>query len=403
MLVAGLAGAGWLVVGHIGGKSDFPFGVPFRATASPAGLLAPLVAVAALVGTCVPGPLARVYARLSWPLLATVGYLTALAWSLALLACRGVPGRGSPHDLTPLLADTARAGDHPLRLFRTAAHGDHPPGALLAVWLLRRLGADQPGRLAVAFCAVGALVVPLVLAAVRSLVGAERGLAPALALLPALAWAPQTVNTVPAALGAAVVTCGVVGSERRKPIGRTAPWALLTGLLLGLLALCSYLAPTLAVAVICTYFVRRQAALNLLTCLAALPPVALAAHWGFHWTNGLTAARHAARAGHSTGHSTSHQVLAALLVLLVAGGPALVAAGRGVFRTPGWPLLIGAAAGVICVLATGVGRADPGGALLPYVPWLVIAAVPARGASPPVRATGGGAAGIVLARLLYPW
>jgi methylthioxylose transferase len=90
-------------------------------------------------------------------------------------------------------------------------------------------------------------------------------------------------------------------------------------------------------------------------------------------------------------------------VLLVAGGPALVAAGRRVFRTPGWPFLVGAAAGVVLVLATGVGRADPGGALLPYVPWLVTAAVPARGGRPPVRATGGGAAGIVLARLLYPW
>jgi len=232
------------------------------------------------------------------------------------------------------------------------------------------------GALGLVVTAVGAAVVPLAAIAVRSLCHetAARRLVPVLALAPWSLWSAGCVDGVAAALTAAAVTLGVVGSEP----GRRTGWAVGAGLVLGATTLVSYGTAWLGVAVAATYFVRRRPLLNMITGLSLLVPLILARLAGFSWPDGLRVAQHAEAASRLGGEDAGRwlvRLVIAVAVLLVAGGPIFIRSARRIRMTPGWPFLVGAVPIVAFTVLFGLAGPDTARAWLPAYPWLAAAAL----------------------------
>ncbi|MEX5634543.1 hypothetical protein [Parafrankia sp. FMc2] len=376
----------------LGARSDHaaaPFQQAWRTPAvAPAVLLPILVAVVTLL-------LAGRSAHLRWSALLVGSFAGSLGWSLALATAAGPGLAGGLRPPAAYLVAADAVGDDPLAYLAswtsqvsdlgpgldgsgaTAGGGGqlagHPPGPVLLVWALDRLGVSGATALGLALTALTALSVPLVAIAVRSLCHetAARRAVPVLVLTPWALWAaasPHAVTVLPAAAALAV---GVVGCEpgRRWRL----LWALASGLLLGVTSLFDYPAVWLGVGVAAAYFVRRRPLMNVLTGLGALLPFWLFLAWGFSWSDGLAAARVDA------GIATMLAWLALdVVVVLLAGGPVLVRALRRLRLTPGWPFLVGAAAAALFSLCAGLAWGGAELSWLPLAPWLAVAALAPR-------------------------
>ena len=161
---------------------------------------------------------------------------------------------------------------------------------MLLLWALHRLGLTDRLTLGVLITALGALVTPLVLSGRPGRL--RRGRRPAgtrrcSSWRPYAVWVAVSVDVVVAVLGAAMVAMGVRASARARTGWRAGGWALACGVTLGVAALFSYAAPWLGLSVVCLYFARRRAFLNVATGLGALLPVLAAQVAGFSWIDGL--------------------------------------------------------------------------------------------------------------------
>ena len=374
------------------GTGAAPFLGSYHWRFTPASLLAPAVA-AGLLWLAARGW----HERARWPAVLVAGYAGALAWTLALAVGDGTAGLTRPlASPDGHLADVADVGDDPLAYFRdflqhtgdqSPATRGHPPGPLLLLWGLHRIGVTDRLALAVLVAALGALFVPLVLSAVRGVCGEIPGrrYAPVLALAPYAIWLAAGMDAVPAVLGAAMVAAGVRASDARRTGLRAAGWSVVAGLLLGTAALFSYAMPWLGLSVACLYFARRRAGLNLVTAAAALLPVGAAQLLGFGWVDGLLSALDDFATRVEPHRSVLWWSAISLVALVLAAGPPLYASLRKVRNTPGWPFLVGAGAAVVFSLAAGLARGGVEFAWLPFFSWLTVAAVaPERQAGPPV-------------------
>jgi methylthioxylose transferase len=399
------------------GSAGAPFLGRYRLQVGPGSLLAPAVAAAVLVGA------ARGWLqRCRWGALLGYGYAAALGWALALALVDGRAGLtralASPQEYP---ADVDAVGHRPLLFVHdftahagqlSVASRGHPPGPVLLLWGLQRVGVSHPTLLGLLITAIGALAVPLVLTAVRDVCGdaPARRYAAVLALAPYAVWVAVSMDAVVAALGAASLAAGVRASAHRRSGWPAATWALVAGLLAGVAALFSYSAPWLALSVVLLYFARRRPFLNLASGLGALVPLSAAEMAGFSWVDGLRVAH----ADWASRIEPYRSVLwwsgISLVALLLAAGPALVASLRKARNTPGWPFLVGAAIAVLFSMLAGLARGGVEHAWLPFFPWLTVAAVaPERPAGPPAPAPlllaglGAAVAVVVEAVLATPW
>lgn len=347
-------------------------------------LLAPAVAVVVLVAIG-----AGLVDRLPWWPLQIAAWIAAAAWAAAL----GLADGGEA------AADAVSGPDG-----TTAADGQAPGARLLLRWLGPL--ADASPELLVVVLAVGsALAVPFVSAAVHSLCGQvqARRLMPVLVLAPYAAWASTGVGGLVTTLCAAMLALGVMSGERGRGLRWQLPLAVASGLLLGFAALAWYGALILAVSLLSVYFVRRRALLIPLTAVAMLIPLWIAALAGYSWVDGFALA-----VPWSAGDTGRLVVLLAvdLTALLIVCGPAYVASMRKLRNTPGWPFLAGATAGLVFWAVTGLPATAPPDAWLPYLPWLLVAAVaPRRQAGKPVPVpvllVAAGAVVAVVLRILF--
>jgi hypothetical protein len=374
------------------GTAGAPFLGAYQLRLVPGTVLAPAVAAVGLALAA-----RRRLDRLPWPAVSAVGCLALFAWAVALALVDGAAGltRGLTTEDNRLI-DVDDVGGDPLRYLRTfAAHASlqalatrgHPPGPALLLWGLQRLGVTNHVALGLLVTAVAALLAPLVLSAVRGVCGEDeaRRFLPVLTLAPYAVWLAGGMDAVVATLGAAMVAAGVRASDHRRTGLRAAGWAMTSGVLLGVAAMFSYAVPWLGLSVVCLYFARRRAALNVLTGIGVLLPVAGVELLGFGWVDGLSAA-HADFAVRIGPHrSAVWWAGISLVALALAAGPPLYASLRKTRNTPGWPFLVGAGAAVLFSVAAGFARGGVEDAWLTFFPWLTVAAVaPQRQAGPPV-------------------
>jgi hypothetical protein len=409
----------WVMVrsGAALGTRSAPFLGSYRFALGFSSLLAPLVAAGVLLATA-----RGRFEHAGWTTVLVLGWAGAFAWALSLALVDGAAGlTRSLQSPDNYLTDVPNVGDDPSlflshytdnTLSLSAAARGHPPGPVLVLWALHRLGLTERLTLGLLVTAVGALVVPLVLTAVRSVCGelSARRFAPVLMVAPYAVWVAVSVDVVVAVLGAAMVAMGVRASEHSRRGWRAGGWAMACGLTLGLAAMFSYAAPWLGLSVVCLYFARRRAFLNVATGLGALITVLAAQLAGFSWLDGLNVARADYVARVEPNRSALAWSAISVVVLLLAAGPPLVRSLRRVRNTPGWPFLIGAGVAVAFSILAGLARGGAEAAWLPYFPWLTVAAIaPTRqGGEPaptPLLLIAGGSLTAILieAVLATPW
>lgn len=381
LVVAG-AVATWLAVraGADLGTASAPFLGRYRIEWGAATALAPLVAIAVIA-------IARRgwFHTAQWSIVLLASYCGLLSWACSLAFVDGAGGFTrallSPESY---LHDVTAVGDHPLAYLRgfidiagerSIASRGHPPGPVLLLWAAQKAGLTNHLVLGLAVTALGALVVPFVLSAVREVCGevAARSYAPVLILATWAVWLAVSIDALVAALGAAMVAAGVRATARHGV--RAGGWAFLAGLLLGTAALFSYAAAWLGLCVLCLNFARRRAALNWASGVGALVPVLAAWIAGFNWFDGLVSAH----SDFTTRVDPVRPMLPwlgiSLVALLLAVGPALVSSVRKMRNTPGWPFLVGAGAAVLFSLAAGLARGGVEHAWLAFFPWLTVGVV----------------------------
>ena len=412
-------GLTWLAVrsGAQLGTRSAPFLGSYRFAVGFATMLAILVAAAVIFGA----QHGR-FDKLPFRSVLAVGWATTFGWALSLALVDGAAGlTRSLQSPDNYLTDVPGVGDEPLAFIRTftehagqhsvAARG-HPPGPVLFLWALHRLGLTDRLALGVLIAALGALITPLVLSAVRGVCGelAARRYAPVLILAPYAVWVAVSVDVVVAVLGAVMVAMGVRASAHTRTGWRAGVWALGSGVTLGLAALFSYAAPWLGLSVVCLYFARRRAFLNVATGLGALLPVLAAQFAGFVWIDGLSVARADFAARVEPNRSAVWWGGISVVVLVLAAGPPLIRSLRRLRNTPGWPFLAGAGVAVAFSILFGLSRGGAEAAWLPFFPWLTVAAVaPRRQGGEPAPsplllvAVGALTAVVVEASLATPW
>lgn len=252
----------------------------------------------------------------------------------------------------------------------------HPPGPLLTFWALDRIGLGG-GGFAAAFCILaGAAAVPAAMITVRALVSESvaRRAAPFLATAPFVLW----IAAAPDAYFMGVTTWGVallaLAGTRRDRVGDGL--ALAAGLLLGWSCYLSYGLVLMAPIALTVVLVQRRIRPIVIGLIGVLIVVVLVTAGGFWWLDGVDRTRLRVRAGAAGTRPYEYFLFSDIAALGIAVGPATVAAlTRLSGRTRLWFLCAASGLAILVADLTGFFRGEVERIWLPFMPWLIIAAV----------------------------
>jgi len=324
------------------------------------------VVPAAVLGIVVIVLAPRLVARLRWWALLAATWTTVVAWSVALAAIDGATGftKGveSKHEYLPF----ARAiPDIPafLRSFTTElpqypTHVKaHPPGMVVLLALLDRVGLAGSGAVAGLYIAGGGIAVVAVLVITRIIAGEHtaRRAAPFLAAPPLAIWIATSADAFYAGVTIGAVALLAVSATRRGRGGIAIAAA--AGVLFGCALHLSYglvLAAPLAAAVL---IARRQVRPALGAAAGASIVAGIFLLLGFNWVAGLGATRDVYAAGVAAQRPAWYFVVGNLGALALAVGP-VVAAGATRVRGRLWWLVGAALVGVAAADLSGLSKAE---------------------------------------------
>ncbi len=390
-LGAAAVAAGLVAVAAVTGGLLYLAGRPVHASSAPlfahwvphAGPGTPLaVAVAVLVVRY--GPAAA--AAAPWRRMLIGGYLTSVAWILALALVdgwqRGVAGRlTTPHEY---LSEVDGVTDVPamvrgfsggiLDTWTTHVAG-HPPGALLVFVGLDRAGLGGGAWAALACVAASGLVAVAVPVTLRALGDepAARAAAPFLVLFPGAVWMGVSADGLFAGVTATGLALLAVGLSRRSW-----PAAFGAGVVLAAGAYLSYGLVLIAPLALAVVVAARRFAPLAWTVAGAATVVAAFTVAGFWWVDGYHLVRQRYYAGVASERPYAYWVWANLAALAVSTGPAVAPILRRAVRAAGRPaalLPLAAAAAVLAADLSGLSKAEVERIWLPFAVWLPAGAV----------------------------
>ncbi len=352
-----------------------------------------LAAVVLAVGAVTAGPL--IAARATWRMLLGASWAAGATWAVALAAGDGWRALTAPLESRyEYLAAVDRIGSthaflssftEQLATYPTHVKG-HPPGLVL---LLARLDDAGLGGSTVATAlviAVGALVAPATLVAVRAVADQRtaRLAAPYLAFTPAAVWVATSAD----AFFAGVTACGIAAvavAATREPRGgrgadrRADATAVAGGVLLGLALHLSYGAGPLGLLVAAVLIRRRAVRIGILAAAGTAAVFAIFLAAGFWWLGGVQATRVLYDAGVASRRPYADFLLINLAAFAIALGPAAVAGLARLRDRRVWVLSGGALAAVVFADLSGLSRGETERIWLPFVPWVLVATVALRG------------------------
>ena len=348
-----------------------------------------------------------------WLLLGAV--IAAMAWSISLGLADNVARlteqlRGKPDYARGLGA----IGDHPgnyLATFNERARGPsatvisrgypvhvqgHPPGAVVSLWALTKLGLDPiAGGVVLVWAGLAAGIVG-VLSSVRRLAGeaTARAATPFVVLLPGAVWS-HTFDTYFAGIGALAVMASVFAlvprSGNAEPDsvvrfeGASLRWALVSGVLFGYLALLSYGLVLLGLVPVVVALGRRRFWPLPVTGLTSFATMALPGAWGWNWFGGLATTHHQYVTTVASIRPFGYFLAGNLVTAACAVGPAVLAGFILVLRSPSrartgrWggagPLIIGAGGALLLADVSGLAKAEVERIFQPFYGWLALAGV----------------------------
>jgi hypothetical protein len=333
-------------------------------------------AVGIAVVTVGPG-IAR---RASWARVVVGSSITAAVWGVALALLDGANGIvGSVTLKNEYFLDVGRVGD-PLTFlrgftdhiaeYRIHVQG-HPPGFLLFLDALGRVGLGSPWVVAVIEIVAAASAVAAVLLAVREMAGepVARAAAPFVAVAPIAIWTTTSADAFYLGVGAWAVALVVLATGRT---GRAAAgYASVGGLLFGAVAFLSYGLVLLAVIPVGVAWHRRRLQ-SLVYAAGVGGSVFLAfALAGFWWLDGLAATHGRYVAGVASRRPYWPFLLANLACLGIALGPALPVALARLRDRRLWWLVGGALAAIGIAALTGLSKGEVERIWLPFTVWLL--------------------------------
>ncbi|MCZ7524957.1 MAG: hypothetical protein M5U14_00325 [Acidimicrobiia bacterium] len=356
-------------------------------------LLAPLAAAALVV---LVGP--RLASRRPWRVVLAGAVAATALWAVALALVDGVEGITRPLVLPgdEYLLDVpsvGSAGDF-LASFTDEIDGyvthvrSHPPGMLLLLWSMDRIGLGGTGWAAVLCIGGGAMAVAAVLVALRDVAGERlaRAAAPFVVLAPAALWIATTADAFFAGVGAWAVTLLVLATGRRD--GRGDLYAVGSGLLFGAALMLSYGLVLLALLPGAVALHRRRVRPLVLGAVAAVAVLAAFAVAGFWWPEGLRVTRREYLESVARTRPFRYFVVANLAAFGLALGPA-VAVGLARLREARVWLLVGAAlVAVVVADLSGMSKGEVERIWLPFALWVLPAGVALAVRRPAVAVRG---------------
>jgi methylthioxylose transferase len=192
-------------------------------------------------------------------------------------------------------------------------------------------------------------------AAVQSLSGATqaRRLAPLGVISPAAALIVDGALVLSLLAVSGVLALSAMASERGRGLWWSTGLGLLSGVLLVASGFAGFAGTAAGVGMLCIYFLRRRSLMIIVAGLGTLASLLLAAGiLGWSWPDqfGAASALRLARP-----ESLAAGIVAAVVLVLAIGGPALRESLRKVRGTPAWPILLtGVVAGLLAVLTRPV-------------------------------------------------
>ncbi len=320
--------------------------------------------------------------RARWPVVQAAAALASAAWVLALGFVDGA-GRlttalGSRYDYLAAVGDVGSPG----RFLATFAARvptfpthvkSHPPGLVVVLWCLDRLGWGGTGPALALVLVGGGLAVISVLAAGRSLAGEAwaRRAAPFVAFAPAAVFATNA-DLLYAGLAAAGLAL-VVLAAREGPSARAALRAAGAGGVLGAGLLCSYGIALFALPVLAVLVPRRRWLLLGLTGGAAALVVVAPAAWGFWYPEGWAAARAEYWQGLASRRPGDYFAWANLVAGSALLGPVGLAALVRFRARALRPVVVGSVGMVAVATASQLSKGEVERIWLPFAPWLLLA------------------------------
>ncbi|CAN5788140.1 hypothetical protein BH18ACT15_BH18ACT15_05800 [soil metagenome] len=326
----------------------------------------------------------RAAERLPWRSLLLSTVVTGAIWAVALATTRGWSQVTAPltsrYDYLPAVAlvdSPVRFIDHfvdEITSYPIHVQG-HPPGMVLVLWALARLGLGGAGWAAVLAIGAGVSSFASVLVAMRAVAGeaAARRVAPFLALSPLALWVATSADAFYAGVTSASVALMALAAQ--QPRGRGDLQAAGAGLLFGSALFLSYgfvlLLPLLAAPAMLAG--RWRPAVIAAAGVACV--VALFAAAGFWWPEGLNATTTRYQAGVAADRPYAYFLFANLAALGLAVGPAV--AGAAAYARKQAALILPAAslAGVLAADLTGLSKGEVERIWLPFAVWLMAATV----------------------------
>ncbi|MGH8976044.1 MAG: hypothetical protein ACRD0C_22890, partial [Acidimicrobiia bacterium] len=327
--------------------------------------------------------------RLTWHRLLIATALGTAAWAVALALVDGPRGLTSPlllrgeylHDVPRVGSPGAFLASFTERLpsYHTHTQG-HPPGMVLLLWVLSRLGLGGARWAAVLCIGGGAAAAVATLVALRAVAGEAlaRVAAPFLALAPAAVWVATTADAFYAGLGAAGVALVALASQASGGSGRGRHvLAGGGGVLLGAAVFFTYgaalLAPVAMAVMVAVAPPGRRLRLLLVVAAGAAAVTAAFAAFGFWWWDGLAATRAAYVAGVASRRPYDYFLVANLAAFALAVGPAAVVGLTRLRERGPWLVVGGVLAAVAAADLSGLSKGEVERIWLPFVPWVLVA------------------------------
>jgi hypothetical protein len=343
-----------------------------------------------LGGIAIPATLAmlalwwapRLAANLPWRQLLWASFVTAAAWAVALALVDGpsgivrplesrfeymydVPLVGSPGPFLEGFVDD---------IDRYTTHvRSHPPGFLLALWNLDRVGLGGSGAAAALAIAGGAAATPAVLVGLRETAGEARvrAAAPFVALAPAAIWIATSADALFAGVAAWSAALFLLATGDKG--SRSDALALTGGLLFGAALSLSYGVVLLSLVPLTISVARRRfRPIAVGAAGAALVLLALGAA-GFWWTEGLSATRREYAESIARFRPYAYFLVANLAAFAVGIGPATAVALARLRQRGVWLLVGGALAAVAVANLSGLSKGEVERIWLPFAPWVIAA------------------------------
>jgi len=337
----------------------------------------------ALAAVAFGPPLVR---RLRWSALLGVSWLAGAGWIVALATGNGGGWAAvrrpllSRYEYLAAVPDVGDSGAF-LRSFVADLPGypthvrGHPPGMLLLLEQLDRIGLGGAAWASALVIGAGAAAAPAALVALRALAGEP--LARRAALFVTLAPAAVWFGTSADALFCGVLAAGIAllalacTAERGSRADAT---ALLAGLVLGAGLMLSYgLAPLGLLALGVAASTRRVRPLVLAAAGVAAVLLAFAAA-GFWWSSGLQATHALYSAGAAARRPYLDFLVISPAAFALAIGPAAIAGLAALRGRRAWVLPAGALAALAVAELSGLSRGETERIWLPFAPWLLLAA-----------------------------